>query len=274
MSKRIRRAWTKIHIELNISYPFPTISILLVIFIIVGAFSVLNHINIDAHLSSGVTDSEARITHLYDVVNHKAVAVFLASTANYVYVFMVVIPLLVAFSFAQGYSSGLIRTLLSYPFSRRDVLFIKSGTVFMLVGGSASIGAFVNVLFFVPIIDHLEYFFLALISVWALVLLMTAVSTLLVVITRNALATSFGAITIWFLAYVFITMPDTSIMTKILLFPPFAVARYTGSRDFWLLSLFPDDVLLMNLFTGMLFTGLIACALFGLSYIIFKRTGV
>ncbi len=260
--------------ELDSSYRFPTIAVLVSIFLIVGAFSALTHLVWDTEIYSGTDDISGRVDHLTDVVLNMGLSVLITSISNCVLLFIVLIPLLIAFNFAQGYNSGLIRTLLTYPIERKNVILMKACTVVFLVASAASIGSIASVLFFVPVLTQLESMVLVLASIWVLALLMVSVSVLVAVISKSPLVTSFGSIATWFLAFIAVTHPDTPQMLKTTLFPPFAVAEYTGIGPLWVITIFGAEITYADTLVGMGMACLLAIILLGMSYIIFKRTGV
>ena len=151
--------------EVESSYRFPSISILFCVFIIVGVFSALTHLDLNLSIiinQPSPADSHPRWEHFTEVIANKAPSIFLTSASNCVFIFIILIPLLVAFNFAQGYNSGLIRTLLTYPISRLNVIGMKVLTIFLLVASSASIGCILGIVFFVPwelLLSKVSYYF-------------------------------------------------------------------------------------------------------------------
>ena len=260
--------------ELDSSYRFPTIAVLVSIFLIVGAFSALTHLEWDTEIYSGTDDISGRADYLADLVFNKGLSVLITSISNCVLLFIVLIPLLIAFNFAQGYNSGLIRTLLTYPIERKNVVLMKACTVVFLVASAASIGSIASVLFFVPVLTQLESMVLVLVSIWVLALLMVSVSVLVAVISKSPLVTSFGCMATWFLAFIAVTHPDTPRILKTTLFPPFAVAEYTGIGPLWVITIFGAEITYADTLVGMGMACLLAIILLSMSYIIFKRTGV
>lgn len=258
--------------ELDSSYQFPVIALLVSVFLVVGIYSTLNHISIDAHISSGTTDILDRAEHLSDLIFNKGLAVLTASLSNSVFLFIILIPLLVGFNFAQGYKNGLIRTMLTYPIDRKLFIVIKSCTLVLIMASVASIGSIASVIFFIPTVNQLELVVLSIASLWVLVLLMVSVSILVAVISKNPLATSFGGIAIWFLAFITATGPDTSNLVKVILFPPFAVGEYTGTV--WWGIYFQTEFVLNEILLGMGVGCLLSIVLLSLSWFIFRRTGV
>ncbi len=280
MSSLRERIHTVLQFERESSYRFPSIVAVLCVFIAVGIHAAVTHnyFNFDIRMDQTPAPGSAdRLEYFSELILTHGLAVLGSCVSNCVFVLILLVPLLVAYNFTTGYSSGLMQTLLTYPISRASLLLMKFLPIFLLVSCSACLGSLAGVFFFVPVAPDLGHTLLLLLSIWTLALLMVSVAGLVAVISRNALVTSFGCVSLWFMAFIGVTSPETDELVKMVLFPPFAAANYAANYDgmfSWWAGLFETELVLTDVLTGMVLSCALALLLLLLSHVIFKYTGV
>ncbi len=229
MDKRKRQNTNVILLERNISYRFPSIVAFFSLFLGIASYSILNmwrfRLRIDLYLPSN-WNTTAATEQLASAVPVLSTTVSVSAFLNCVYVIMAVIPLLVAFNFANGFTNGQFRTLLSYPIGRNRLLLIKTGVILVLVCSSVIVGGVVSAAFYYPfLIDHTALLLLS-ISFCVTVYLITTSCLLISIISRSTRVTAFAGIGVWVVALIIITTPSSFPMLGYTLYPVLTAASH------------------------------------------------
>jgi len=211
------------------SYRFPSIVAFFSLFLGIASYSILNlmrfRLRIDFYLPSN-WNTTAATEQLASAVPVLSTYVSVCAFFNCLYIIMAVIPLLVAFNFANGFTNGQFRTLLSYPIGRNRLLLIKVGVVVVLVSTSVIVGGVVSTAFYYPFLIDYTALLLLSISFCVTVYLITTACLLISVISRSAPVTAFAGIGVWVVAFIIITMPSIFPMLGATLFPFITTATY------------------------------------------------
>ncbi|MBY8997821.1 MAG: hypothetical protein KGD60_08810 [Candidatus Thorarchaeota archaeon] len=269
MPENRKDIFNSIRLERNISYPFPTIVSIVSIFIIVAAYSILGigRYNMSFYLSPG-WNSTAITEKLVESVNTVSSRAIAFPILDFVYVVVLLVPLLIAFNLAQGYSNGQMRTLLSYPIRRRTVLLLKSGLVILLVSSSGTLGVLFSLLYFFPFSISLNSFLILIATFWISVSLIASTCTLLAVVSRSARITAFVGMGLWMVALSDLSMPYTHPLLRYPLFPIQVAVSYIDSS---VSVFFREQTTLFDVIFGSGSALILSVALLILSVFIFKR---
>ncbi|MHA1288602.1 MAG: hypothetical protein ACTSPB_14450, partial [Candidatus Thorarchaeota archaeon] len=131
---------------------------------------------------------------------HKDSLLLSGTLFNMTLLMIIVIPLLSAFRVAASLESGLIRTLLTFPIKRRDLLILKGLEILMLVVLPVTAGALIGIVLVDWFAIGLDSFLL-LLSFWSMAFTILTSSLLLSVTTGSAAKTAFSGIAIWIVLY-------------------------------------------------------------------------
>ncbi len=230
------------------SYPFPTIIGLLSLCIYVTSVFLQGVPDFDMELYlpigwDSVTMTEELVTAIQTMTTRAAVV----SILNSFLIVLLLVPLLIAFNFALGFSNGQIRTLLSYPVGRGKLLLVKGGLVFVLIATAVTLGSIIGLVFFYPFSIDVVVLGQLLIPLWITVFLMTASCVFIAVLSRSAPVTAVGGIGLWF--GVFVMIPTQSVPSFLVyaLYPILAAINYVAqdrtSPIFYLWTTSITDVL-------------------------------
>lgn len=259
-----------VQFEIESKFPFPTISVLIATFLAVGMYSALTHSLVGAFDPLG--PSPDFIQYLNEVIRLKSLSVFVTSIANSIFPLMVMVPLIVGFTFAQNFDTGLIQTLLSYPIKRNHLFFLKYLNIVFLVGISVTVGSLASVVLFVPVVSGLDQVPLVLAAIWSHIMLSVALAFFLAVITKNLAATAFGSTATLFGLFFLISWMPTPALIKLTLFLPGAIGGYFGTGGQWIW--FSAEIIYQDIIVGLILCCLLTTLLLAASYAIFSRTGV
>jgi len=227
MSENKARKFSTHRLEINMSYPFPTIIGLLSLCIYVTSVFLqgLPDYGMELYLPIGwdsVTMTEELVTAIQTMTTRAAVV----SILNSFLIVLLLVPLLIAFNFALGFSNGQIRTLVSYPVGRGKLLLVKGGVVFVLIATAVTLGGIIGLVFFYPFSIDVVVLGQLLIPLWITVFLMTASCVFIAVLSRSAPVTAVGGIGVWF--GVFVMIPTQSVPSFLVyaLYPVLAAINY------------------------------------------------
>jgi ABC-type transport system involved in multi-copper enzyme maturation permease subunit len=272
IKSRLRRIWILIGVEGDMSYGFPTIPAILIIFILTAIFSVsglvVQSMNVNLWPSEG-WDWTAAVQKLEGLISGAGTQVFVVGFANYIWMMFVLIPVLVASNMAQGFSNGQYRTLLSYPIDRRGIVLTKFGVAVLVVAGTASLSPLIVMGLYSPTPIALLPLVLAVVSIWAMVALQTAFSLVFAFVSRSIRATTLAGIGLNVFLYSLAWYRQCPDLLRGALFPPLAASEYLG---YGVAYFFTDAVLLQDVFLSVGCCLLLTVVLLCLGYIVFRRT--
>jgi hypothetical protein len=213
MSENETRKFPSLRLDMNMSYPFPSIVGLLSFFIYVTSVSLqgLPDYGMKFYLPIG-WDTAVLTDELAAAIRAMTTRASVVSILNSFYIVLLLVPLLIAFNFALSFGNGQIRTLVSYPIGRGKLLLVKSGLAFILIAATVTLGAIIGLIFFYPFSIDVVLLGQLLIPLWITVFLMTTSCLFIAVLSRSAPITAAGGIGLWVGTYVMI--PGQSI-------PPF-----------------------------------------------------
>ncbi len=227
MGENNTRKFSTHRLEINMSYPFPTIVGLLSLFIYIASVFLqgLPDYGMELYLPIG-WDSITMSEELATAIQTMTIRVSVLSILNSFLVVLLLIPLLIAFNFALGFNNGQIRTLVSYPIGRGKLLLVKSGLVFLLIATTLTLGGIIGLVFFYPFSIDIVVLGQLLIPLWISVFLITASCIFIAVTSRNAPVTAVGGIGLWF--GVFVMIPTQSVPSFLVyaLYPILAAINY------------------------------------------------
>jgi hypothetical protein len=269
MADKRRSIFNSIRLERNISYPFPTIVSIVSIFIFIASYSTLGlgRYTTSFYLSPGWNSTavaEELIESVYNV-SSRAIAI---PIFDFVYVVLLLVPLLIAFNLAQGYSNNQLKMLLSCPIKRRTIILLKSGLVILLLSSSGTIGLLFSLFFFFPFSIDLSSLLLLIVTFWISVSVIVSTCTLLAVISRSARITAFVGVGLWIVALNELSMSNTHPLVRYLLFPLQVAISYIMPT---LSGLFKDGTTLIDVIIGSCSALAFSVGLLILSLFLFKR---
>jgi ABC-type transport system involved in multi-copper enzyme maturation permease subunit len=219
-------------LERNFSYPFPVIVAIISIFIFVASYSILGIglWNRNLYLTPD-WNSTALSGELVESINTENAYAMINPIFDCLYIVMLLAPLLIAFNLAQGYSNGQIRTLLSYPISRRTVVLSKSGFIVLLLSLAGTIGALFSLIVFYPFSIDLYTMLILIVTFWVSTFVITATCTILAIVSRNALITAFVGVGLWEIFAPLWTQPNVHPVILYLLFPFFLAISHVNPQQ-------------------------------------------
>ncbi len=137
---------------------------------------------------------------------------------TYGMVFIVfLIPMMIAASISRGFENGLHKTLLSYPFSRKEVLLCKIVIPVIALALPCLATSFVATSILTP-----GYLDLITISIFSLAFIavcfaIASVSAVIALLSKNSLITSSIGVLIWYaILFVYVPPPDVPLLYGIL----------------------------------------------------------
>ncbi len=258
-----------IQFEMESKFSFPAIAAIIGTFLVAGMYSALTHSSRNITISG---PDIGRLELISNAIKDMGISVLVTSAANFIFPLMIIVPLVVGFTFAGGYDSGLFRTLLSFPIKRGDLFLLKYMNVVFWVGMAAVMGCISSVFFFVPLVYGLASAVIVLVSLWVHISLTTAIAFLVGGITRNSLATSFGSIAIMFGSFFLFTWLNAPPLMKMILFLPGVIGKYIGTGPIWVYV--SIDITLIDIIMAMGMSCILVVLLMAASYAVFRRTGV
>ncbi|MHA2350078.1 MAG: hypothetical protein ACXADL_10650 [Candidatus Thorarchaeota archaeon] len=183
------------------SYSFPSIASIVSLLLFITSYSVLSSFvwNVGVFLAPGAegwSGSDA-IERAESIITERNALAFYNSFQNSLYVLILLIPLLIAFKLAQGFSNGEIRTLLSYPTNRPKILLTKSFTAILVATITANVSSILALIFFYPNLNNVPLLILLSLAMWAFSFLLGSVCTFVAVVTKNAPVTIATGIGVW-----------------------------------------------------------------------------
>ena len=147
MNERLLRVRAAFELEFEISFPFPGAEILSIILCLLVTMDIVIKGTFYSMIVS--PHSPEHIPLIWDellwLLTHTDSQLLSSSLFNMTLLMIVIIPLLSAFRVAAPMESGLLRTILTYPVRRRDLLIFKGFEILMLVVLPITTGALIGI---------------------------------------------------------------------------------------------------------------------------------
>jgi ABC-type transport system involved in multi-copper enzyme maturation permease subunit len=264
--------WGLVRLEGDMSYGFPAIVAIGSVFLFVTFYTVFRLVSthMDVYIQPGPGwDGASKAEELSKLAAEAGIRILAKSILTCISVFFLLIPILVAYSFAQGIAIGQMRTLLSYPLDRKTVFLVKLGIVILVAAAPASLIPLTAALFYAPAIVQLDLVLMAVVSLWVLAFHMASVSTFIAIATRSARVTAFAGFAIYYAAFVPMGVPDFPTIVKGILFPPMITMEYLGYGFQWA---FNEEITISMALGSMGIGLLLGVVLMTLSLVLFRRT--
>lgn len=255
--------------EMESEFSFPAIAAIIGTFLVAGMYSALTHSFGNITISGPDID---RLELISNAIKDKGLSVIVTSAANFIFPLMVIVPLIVGFTFAGGYDTGLLRTLLSFPIKRSDLFLLKYVNIVFWVGIAAIIGCISSVFFFVPFFYGIGSAVVVLVSLWVHISLAIAIAFLFAVLSRNPLATSFGSLAVMFGSFFLVNWLNAPPLMKMILFLPGVIGKYIGTGPIWVYVSIEITFIDVILAVGM--SCFLIIIILAVSYTIFNKSGV
>jgi ABC-type transport system involved in multi-copper enzyme maturation permease subunit len=189
-------------LEFDISFPFPAPEVLSIVLCLLIAMSIMMEaafFTIHVVLfPPGFVNPEVEFSIW--TLAHTDFLLLVGPLFNMTLLIIIVLPLLNAFRVASPFENGMLKTILTYPIRRRNLLILKGLAELILVVMPITIGAFIGVI----LIYWLDIGFdslMLLLSFWSLSFLILSSSLLLSVIVRSTAKSAFGGIAMWITLY-------------------------------------------------------------------------
>ncbi len=267
--------------EHDTSFPSPTLGLLVSVFLILG-FAVVSTPGVMIPFSSDVYiestpdwNGTIQVGIFENTTRDAPNNVYGAALFNEYYGVIFFSALLISFIFAQGYSNGQYRTVLSYPISRRKLLMAKISGIYLIVTISSNLSALFVLACYVPSSIEIGVLLIMSLSLWTSAALVVASCTLVAVVTKSAPLTTIISLGMWFVAFYNYTTPATTPIlegVKNLLIPLYAILRHTTSlRMFSYLQSIPTFT---ECILSIILAGVFSIILFVMSAFIFERTEI
>ena len=274
MLKRKDRKFRVLRLEVDMSYPFPAIIGIASTFTLIAFDALLRMPDFDLQLTlpaesinPALADDLAAVIQL--MATHSAVV----SVLNSFYVILLLVPLLMAFNFALGFSNGQIRMLLSYPIGREKAIITKWGLIFIIPSTTLTLGAFFGLVFLYPYTIDIILMGQLLVPLWINIFLITTSCLLVAVLIRSAPLTALAGIGLWLGSFVIFTMQSSSSFLLNILFPFLAAVNYLNP-DYISPINFLGTTSLSDALTGSVVAFMLGVLFFGLSVYVFRKLEV
>jgi ABC-type transport system involved in multi-copper enzyme maturation permease subunit len=232
MKKSVRTLLAVCSLESDLSYSFPYVEGIVVIFLFTAFISVFSavaggpYINIRPGLAWNTTQSVATYE---EYRNTMAASVYGVSALGFSYILAFLVPLLTTFTLTGHFEDGTLPTYLSYPISRSSLLLVKASMLIIVLGLSTTVSALSVVLFFSRGVPLDTTIILLLAALWSYVVLLTCVTTLVGVLSKNAGATAIVGVLLWYVITMIVATPLLPDIARGVLNPILAVAASVGS---------------------------------------------
>jgi hypothetical protein len=227
MTEEKTRKFNALRFELGMSYPFPSIICIFSLFIIIASFSLLSLPTYNLGIFFPIGRNSTEISEqLGENIRTLAIRASVTSILNSFYLVLLLVPLLVAFSFALGFSNGQIRTLLSYPIGRSKLILVKGGMVFLLTFMAVTVGSLFGMFFFYPSLIDIFLLTPLILSFWVTIFLMTAGCILIATLSKSTPVTIAGGISLWAGSFILYTMQSAQSLVMSVLFPVISTINY------------------------------------------------
>lgn len=196
-------------LDWEISFSFPTLEGFVAVFILLSVGICMTSQMFDPSISirPGFNGTE-RLEYFIELAENEASSTLIAIFTISGYILGLAIPMLMAFSLASGFESGLLETLLSYPIGRRTLLLTKVGITVILTSSLLVLTSVLSVgvfyLWLIPVVDLI----LLIVALLSTSLAITASAILLAVISKRVGITSAGCGSLW-TGILFVTSNDT-----------------------------------------------------------------
>ncbi|MBD3157829.1 MAG: hypothetical protein GF309_03480 [Candidatus Lokiarchaeota archaeon] len=206
-------------LDWEISFSFPTLEGFVAVFILLSVGICMTGQMFDPSISirpgPGFNSTE-RLEYYTGLAENEASSALIAIFTISGYILGLVIPMLIAFSLASAFESGLLETLLSYPIGRRTLLLTKLGITVILISSSVILTSVLSVgvfyLWQIPIVDLM----LLIVALLSTCLAIAVSAILLAVISKRVGITSAGCGSLW-IGILFVTSdPEYNILYGIL----------------------------------------------------------
>ena len=231
-NQKLMRGW--LELEGGISYRFPVVESVIVTTLFVTIIATLTGslrfwgltiYPVDVDITQFIVISKTDIFDVYPILSIPSSLVFLL-------IFLV--PMVVSYTTARGFENGTVKTLLSYPISRFQFLFLKITLGIVVLGTISTMSIMFASCITGQLTTQLSVLFAIIVGVWILIIFIVSVTTLFAIIIKNSIGASFLGSGIFFLAllsYVQIGMTlsqysHSSYMIKGILNPLLLVNEY------------------------------------------------
>lgn len=232
MNEKLKQLWAVFNLEFEISYPFPAgealafiLCLLITIdFVMKGTFY---SIGVYPHLPGNIP------YFWYELVwqlSHTDSWLLSSSLFNMTLLIIVLIPLLSAFRVAAPFESGLIRTILTYPIKRHQLLLLKGFEILMLVVLPITVGALIGIVLIDWLYIGLDSILL-LLSFWSMAFTILSSSLLLSIVTKSTAKTALSGIAIWVVVYFFAALMQMPVILRGILNPVNLAISYSRNTE-------------------------------------------
>jgi ABC-type transport system involved in multi-copper enzyme maturation permease subunit len=223
--------WRLFRLNFEGLYRFPSVASIVSLLFFIGSYSVLYsfYLNRGVYLAPGAEwwSSKEAIARVELIILERQALAYFNTFQDSLFALILLIPLLIAFNFAQGFNSGEIRTLLSYPTSRAKVLLTKSCTVICLVSITANVSSVLALAFFFPTLNHISLIMLLLLTQWIFSFLLGSVCTLVAVVSKSAPTTIVTGIGGWVAGFIIASHPESDNVIKGIFHPILQIILYS-----------------------------------------------
>jgi hypothetical protein len=197
MSEVKRREWLDVtRLDFRHVYRSPLIEILIVLFIYFSFNAVYNWMywTISFTVGFGIETTEIFLPYINIITTFEVAQALEQLWAMVVFI----VPLLVAFTTARAFEDNSLRTILSYPVKRWQLLLMRTIVPTVIIGTCITLSVLLAVFLMVPAPWNIGACVLLFGAFW-LALLMVVVSTVfLAVIMRRMIISALGGVAVWF----------------------------------------------------------------------------
>jgi ABC-type transport system involved in multi-copper enzyme maturation permease subunit len=202
MNKSLQKIRATFELELDVSFPFPSTGVIFLILFLIAIGSILIEgcfiaIVIAPHPPGVIPLDFDYIVWAQQNADFNLLA---GPLFNLILFIIIVIPMLSAFKVAGPIEAGLLKTLLTYPIRRRNLLVLKVVEMLILTVLPITIGVLMGVVLIQWVSIGLTSLVL-LLSFWVMTFTILLTSVFLSLVTQSMTKSAFGGIAIWVVLY-------------------------------------------------------------------------
>ncbi len=200
MNERFRRIRAVFEFEFDVSFPFPLAEALSIVLGVLVAMSiVMMH---QSYATFLVYPSElewlnlSQLENLILQVSHADFYLLSGPIFNMTILLIIALPMLCAFRVAGPLENGVLKTMLSYPIRRQELLILKGIEIMALICLPTTMGSLAIIVLYNGLSVGIE-FLLVIVSFWTLAFTILSSSFLLSVITQSSAKAAFSGVALW-----------------------------------------------------------------------------
>jgi len=263
-----RKSWFwLLRAELDMYYHFPWLEGIIGAFITLGSLITIgsySRIRLKISLDDPLRHGPVKVDDYLQVLENSSMYSIFAAINAALVIIAFILPIILSFSLSESFQNGFIKTLLSYPITKFQILASKLSIAILLVSILAIIGCTLPVALIVPGPKDIESILLVSIALCISVLTISTTTVLVSVIVKTPLSTTVISSGGWILLMFLSALQPIGSFIRSALNPVMLVTDFISNVT--------PDLLLMDVIQILALWTLIGVTTFILSIMKFNRT--